>query len=327
MYEGSEESTGQEHEAYQLTIAPTAGETKRWTIFRVLRCCIPKQLKLLNHIVDAEERYRQRKRTESTRVRNRIEQHSLTDRYQLVSPPPNRRNLSRASFTTADSTSPSWFLGRLPLELRRFIYEYVLGGRKVLYLVMTPHGIIRCIFRSLSAHGVELCLGDGVHPQLLRTCRQIYNEALGIMYTSNLVSVREGYVPACATDLYVLPQRINVIKHLRVQWFFDFSWRRSLREDEYYNGHSWRLFWNLVVTEMTCLETLEMRFVFSAPYEWSDEIAFGVDAPWAKPLHKVKGLKEVKLKVQWTGRSRPAPKSQVAKLVDGLKEIMIGKSD
>ena len=327
MSEPTRESTAEDHEVYDLTIPPMTKEPAKWTILRCLRCCIPKQLRRLNQFPEAEERYRQRKKINSTHQRNRRERQSVTDRYELVlvNALADRRNVSQVCFTTADGNSPSSFLGRLPLELRNYIYEYVLGGRKILRLVMTPKGIIRPTIRQSSASQyAEANQGGLVHPQLLRTCRQIYNEALGIMYASNVFAVKEGYFPFFAADLYVLPQRMNSMRHLQVQWFFDLDLYHTRRGDESYNGHSWRLFWHLVTEEMKSLETLDMRFVYRAQFDWAEELL--IDVPWIKPLRKVKRLEDVKIEIQWGAKSHPlAPQWQIDKLVDDLKEILTAK--
>lgn len=225
----------------------------------------------------------------------------------------------------AESNFASSFLGRFPLEIRRLIYEYVLGGRKAICFFMTTGGILkRAVPRFSSALDRNPSKNHRVHPELLRACRQTYNEALGIMNSQIILAFKEGLGCLCPADIGVPLQRIAVVKHLRIHWVFG----------PYLNGyaleniHTWKLFWEVIVPEMS-LDTVELLLnIHEQPSGWSywnpplKSTSLICNAPWLKPLHNVKGLKSMDLDISWHGSHEDERRREIAQLQIDLREIM-----
>ena len=309
---------------YKSTMLPPNAEPRarklQWIYSRLVRCT-PKHLMLpskdaLRSWRGKRANARKEERGGELRQKETNEEASVNaKRYEFSVP--SRRNISHASFALAGDISTASFLS-LPLEIRRLVYEYVLGGGKAIHLMTTPMGFMKRPIACLVEP--EPRDSDQVYTQVLQTCRQIYVEALAIMYTSNVFVSKEGYVPVFPADHYFLPQRIGAIRHLKMYWWFYFGqqYRSRVRYTKS-NKPSWQLFWDRIAIHMN-LETLELCFKFEKPYEWVDELRF--DAPWLEPLHKVKVMKDVILEIQWQGYGVPAPEQEVIKLQSDLREIM-----
>ncbi|KAJ7794793.1 hypothetical protein B0H14DRAFT_2922294 [Mycena olivaceomarginata] len=101
-----------------------------------------------------------------------------------------------------------YLLSKLPLELRQCIFEQVLGGRLINLLVVDgPSKRRRMVWSRCYvlvdnlAHArtrnIPAAAADQLSPALLRSCRQIYTEALPILHQRNTFSF-------CASQLEVL---------------------------------------------------------------------------------------------------------------------------
>ncbi|KAJ6509192.1 hypothetical protein C8R47DRAFT_12663 [Mycena vitilis] len=82
----------------------------------------------------------------------------------------------------------------LPLELRERIYEHLLGGRLITLMVLgfptEEHALVRSQCRLVVDHLaqdpiVKSLPADRISPTLLRSCRQVYFEALPILHQRN----------------------------------------------------------------------------------------------------------------------------------------------
>lgn len=143
-------------------------------------------------------------------------------------PKPLRRNLS--SLTVSSSNSEKcMFLYKLPPELRLVIYSYVLGNDRF-RLITIPWKVVAApdIAGNLSmtqdhlhppssttaAHNMRFpTLGIG----LLVSCRQIYQETIDLLYSSNTFILCDFHT----LDTFaqnVLPQRLNTIRSLEITY-------------------------------------------------------------------------------------------------------------
>ncbi|KAF2807902.1 uncharacterized protein BDZ99DRAFT_464801 [Mytilinidion resinicola] len=106
-------------------------------------------------------------------------------------------------------------LFRLPIELRQEIYKLVLGHSNIHIVLRHGNQIVRhtrctCAscpgFATYPERGMSSWQrewkcdtakydygGDRVSPQLLRTCREVYAEAIEFLYSSNIFSFRSPY--------------------------------------------------------------------------------------------------------------------------------------
>ena len=225
------------------------------------------------------------------------------------------------------SNFASSLLGRFPLEIRRLIYGYVLGGRKAIRLFMTTEGILRrATPRFSSPFDREPSKNHQVHPELLRVCRQTYGEALGIMNSQVILAIKEGLGYLCPADFGVPSQHIAAVKHLRMRWVFG----------PYSNGYAlenfqgWKLFWEVIAPEIS-LETVELLLnVYEQPDWWSywrplTTTRLDCNAPWLKPLQNVKRLKCMNLELSWHGTHEDERRREITQLQNDLREIMTAK--
>ncbi|KAL8706959.1 MAG: hypothetical protein Q9201_000007 [Fulgogasparrea decipioides] len=145
-------------------------------------------------------------------------------------------------------------LNRLPLEIRQEIYGYVLG-REENCLVMLPFKVRATAEKASSAGYIDvmdaavnqgLVIRDDVFfwPQrtaLLRSCRQIYAEAVDLLYSGNTFVIKH---PRVFLAFAVPPQRLNSIRNLRI----------ALKPPQYssvetvcWMFHEWSRFWDIIV--------------------------------------------------------------------------------
>ncbi|CAO2651865.1 Nn.00g001480.m01.CDS01 [Neocucurbitaria sp. VM-36] len=168
----------------------------------------------------------------------------------------------------------SSFMTKLPLEIRRLIYEKALGEASI--HVMTKGGALlarrcglaecRCVVNTT----IEEKRLDFVLP-LLRTCRLIYSEAIEYLYTANSFSL--------ATDIdeqptlnylsyYFLPQRLTQIRNLNIYWELDsFQYFLMTQLFDPVLDH-WFESWN-ALSKMTGLRHLQITLDFRYG-NWSD---------------------------------------------------------
>ena len=126
---------------------------------------------------------------------------------------------------------------------------------------------------------------------LLQSCRQIYTEAIDIMYTTNLFDLDD-----VSTLLYlsqtIRPQRFAAIKYLQFKWVFGlppFASPETKKPTWFPNDDAtWATFWHLIETRMPGL--LEFTFAIQADY-----VYWSLDEGWVQPLLRVRGLKVFRL--------------------------------
>ncbi|KAL8904244.1 MAG: hypothetical protein Q9207_003405 [Kuettlingeria erythrocarpa] len=182
------------------------------------------------------------------------------------------RNLSVLSFK--ESTTHCQFLSVLPLEIRQEIYKYVVGCKRV-HIVrrgkQMAHVRCKCLdtadtdftrtcrlaARRTHQRDSRLASTSNGNVALLTTCRQIYTEAVGILYSTNTFDFDHQ-------DLFlffarsILPQRLAMIRTLHlclgtanIDQPFPPSGEPAL------NG--WSLMWETIGREMLALRHLRLR--------------------------------------------------------------------
>ena len=223
------------------------------------------------------------------------------------------KDLSQASFKLADPISGSRLLSRLPLEIRREIYNYVLGNHKIIHLIRAPGKIVqssnhksKAVVRSPDkiVHSSTRqkqdqkctsawfdCYFQKIDLALLRTCRQIYVETIDIVYGSNLFDFEEPADLALFADQCLPPQRFAAIRHLR------FQGRHVTCESD---QPTWSQFWHLIATRMNLTDLrISLDFFCTAAYMGMEtfEEVFSMDALWVQPMLEVKGLKACRIEL------------------------------
>ncbi|KAH8802731.1 hypothetical protein F5884DRAFT_480604 [Xylogone sp. PMI_703] len=162
-----------------------------------------------------------------------------------------RRSRQKTDAVQADCL----FLNRLPVELRRVVYEEVLcggagGRRRRVVHILRKNGRLghwrcrmqrghrlcdsegdRCLggwlvykarMRNADRDGrLDLLTDDGLLP-LLRTCRMIYSEAIDILYSGNTFHFHDpGDIRFFSRT--ILPHRLASIRSLMLDWEGNFS--------------------------------------------------------------------------------------------------------
>ncbi|KAI9855428.1 MAG: hypothetical protein M1824_006107 [Vezdaea acicularis] len=240
---------------------------------------------------------RHREKRRRTKKLKRITKHRPTPL------PDNRINLSTTSFHATTSALLS-----LPPEIRLKIYGHVLAG-KVIHLVHVPRrlGHVQCRnpsrgfwdpgrtcvsalrFEYLDTKQLKQLELDSAHFALLRTCRQVYHEAISIPYTENIFDMDNLNVLMYLRDT-IRPQRFQSIKHLQLAWSFvippgpDRSNETDATLLEPHNNATWYTFWPLLC-DMKGLVSLRLRIHM-------DTLDLSPEAGWIQPIFKIRGLKE-----------------------------------
>ncbi|KAI9876698.1 MAG: hypothetical protein M1830_005904 [Pleopsidium flavum] len=196
----------------------------------------------------------------------------------------------------------SSLLGRLSPELRLQIYGYVLGGN-LIHLVLVRQRIAHVCCTSSSPNDFErdCCeiIRHSVVPRsldlprsaislsLLRSCRQIYNEAIRLLYSANTFDV-DDLSALLHFSRAILPQRLASITRLHINWM-----REPLESISAinpgrapYDKTTYLQFWRTVATKMPALA--ELRLIITDPW-WARKL--GMDHGWVRPLKAVRGLK------------------------------------
>ncbi|KAL8688620.1 MAG: hypothetical protein Q9218_005512 [Villophora microphyllina] len=192
-------------------------------------------------------------------------------------------------------------LYRLPLELRQEIYSYVLG-REENCLVFIPFKI-RAIPNSSAGHLIRTSnvtssqlnqnlvarMDELFWPQrtaLLRTCRQICHEAIGLLYTGNTFVVKHPRV-LFAFIKSIPPQRLDSIRKLHISLTppcaYDFA------------PEEWERFWEIIL-HLKRLRKLHVEMDYDIPYR--DHEAYeeaDLSQQFLQPMLLLRGLTDFKL--------------------------------
>jgi len=208
--------------------------------------------------------------------------------------PRKRRTLS--TYTEGATISRTGLFGRLPYELRRMIYVCILGNDLV--RVTCVWGKKR--FGHFDSNDLAYTF-DRTRSKskvaLLKTCRQIYIEAMEVLYTTNTFGFSfnknnlepHGYFPST-----IRPSRLASITSLRIDCevdTFDSFERESAKGN-------WQLLWGEIATKMPGLKELTMRLPESTRH--NSNFRFGLEEEWLKPILEVRGLENFTFDIECT---------------------------
>lgn len=215
--------------------------------------------------------------------------------------PLDRKNISQSSFKPADPNLNSLLLGRLPLEIRLQIYGYILGNRRIVHL---SHGRNATAFINLKWTFKKVDLA------LLRTCRQIYIEAVDVVYGSNIIDLEHSRILIDVSDKYLLPQRLAAIRSLRIQ---EMHYSFPTGSSTLFSQSSWTQFWSIIACRMNLAELSLFIFIRG---EIKD---ITIDGPWVKPMLAVKGIQVLNLDIEPTASHSRASDQRLNLLVETLR--------
>jgi len=220
----------------------------------------------------------------------------------------------------------------LPLELREMIYKYVLGDN-VLHIIHKENklGHLRCKAKTavdcpkrwygegpcsqscwgvVDSSNIWMPVGDSLHHwsdgdilPFLQTCRQVYSEAVPILYSTNTFSFIDldcfRYLSAT-----ILPSRFQAIKKLEIEWYLtwpiydDFA-QRMLISTSLYPPHdeaTWEEIWR-IIAGMSGLQKLRVELNYFDGFR-DDEC----ENKMLAPLRQVKGVKDFVVNLGWSGK-------------------------
>lgn len=193
------------------------------------------------------------------------------------------------------------FLSKLPYDIRLIIYEMVLGGNTLHLEAANPksrilHSIckhpdqidnasvhIDCSTQSpvrpSSAPREDYLEATGLLP-LLTTCRRIYSEAIGTLYSANTFEFTQNFAAFTFLKLMLPPQRLQSIRHLRLHLRIPRHPTlnsRALRD--------WQDLWTFFGSEMSGLQSLYLQLQMLQPMEAHIEATRDDDAEtWIRPM-------------------------------------------
>ena len=198
------------------------------------------------------------------------------------------------------------FLTKLPLEIRLAIYKYVLGGH-LLHLVQIPRRIahVRCRYDDKSDSS-RSCRPSTLMPlngmlrsvssadlALTKTCRQIYVEALPILYTSNVFDVNHPSTFRFFTRS-ILAQRLAAITSMHL--CFSLSEMKPRYGYKSRPAHlafqrDWKKSWHVIAKEMPGLRDLDVVLKNAD----AAIVPFALDESWVAPILQLRGLRHFEI--------------------------------
>ncbi|KAL9008651.1 MAG: hypothetical protein Q9173_006244 [Seirophora scorigena] len=221
-------------------------------------------------------------------------------------PLPAHRARTLSVLPTSKSQAQSAFLTRLPLEVRQEIYTYVIGsnlahivrkGRKLAH-VRCKHTQEMDLLRWCRTAAIGTCHDNASmlastsngNIALLRSCSQIYNEAISLLYSSNTFDFDHQ-------DLFlffsrsILPSRLAAIRrlHLNLDLRMSDIKRPWIWADAAPDG--WSLMWEVIGRDMPGLKHLILRLS-----GWTDGLR--MEDRWMESMLQVRNLKTFRMSLE-----------------------------
>lgn len=260
--------------------------------------------------------------------------------------------------------TPFGFLD-LPPEIRNRVYMEAFGGKRIhLCNMIHEFGNIRhytCpddISSRCYCHGVERARSEYLYPAsawqktlshitrlklnatILRTCRKIYDEAVGILYGSNTFDVnrKPPCLPLDVTERYprislfplfefmdrVRRPNLNYITRLEISWFFQdvpTVDEMALENRVSRSARTWSAHWDRIGREFPNLRQLVVCLIFRELINW----VAGSYMFWALPMLKaVRGLRSCEIFVEYSKNRRTDPNWRIS--LDDLAAVMCSDS-
>lgn len=243
--------------------------------------------------------------------------------------PRTRRELSVSKPNTRPQTG-SPFLQKLPPEIRAKIYHEVLGG-ETLHLIPLPERVAHVRCRATSGTDpLRTCMPERYSGQeiqvssldlaLLQSCRQIYTEAIPILYTTNTFDIDDPSILLYLART-ILPHRLESIRYLHFTWEYvvppltiaaskNPNW--FPRDDQ-----TWEAFWDVVGRKMPELRVLVLVVRTQHP-----KLDWRLEEGWVRPLLEVRGLKEFRLEQEFKFDSAVRHSTEFEPFRQRLQDIM-----
>lgn len=192
------------------------------------------------------------------------------------------------------------FLTRLPLEVRQEVYTYVLGGnlahvvckdRRLAHVRCKDNretDFVRCCrFATVGTchdRASQLASTSNGNVALLRSCIQVYMEAVELLYYSNTFDFDHQDLFLFFTRS-ILPPRLALIKHVHLNLAIP-----KTRTDFLWGTNGWCLMWQVIGRDLPGLRHLRVRLV-----GWTGERFPSVDEWWMESILGLRNLKTFSL--------------------------------
>ncbi|KAL8795554.1 MAG: hypothetical protein Q9195_001975 [Heterodermia aff. obscurata] len=230
----------------------------------------------------------------------------------LVKSQPLRRQLSKLAFSD-DSNGDSLLLQKLPLELRILIYSHVIGNDRF-RLITRPWKVVAApdIDGNLSMTQEHFKLTNPVFrtkpfpsngTALLMTCRQVYSEAVDLLYSSNTFVLHDFHTLETFAKS-IPPQRLNAIRELDIFYSPVASIPYQHESTAHYDlppDLDW--IWE-IVTGMQGLRNLGIFLEAYSTLIVDDEDREACEVRRLKPLLQLGGLSTFRLELTYIGDVR-----------------------
>ncbi|KAF4627714.1 hypothetical protein G7Y89_g10441 [Cudoniella acicularis] len=239
--------------------------------------CFPPRHSPRRRVRDQKEQIKARERNRKAREKNQPR-------------PLGKRRRALSVETKGKTQAQSSRLLQLPLEIREQIYREVLGN-SIIHLTQLPKrlGHFRCV-HPLDGQGASMyhsqrrCLtarqipfqkyhyDETVNPKaksdgcltLLKACRQVYSEAIQILYSTNIFDVNHAQTLILFART-IRPQQLEAIKHLSISWNAIYFFPDGLAGPGPPNSwpypddpSTWQEMWDIVGTSMTGLQHVRL---------------------------------------------------------------------
>lgn len=227
--------------------------------------------------------------------------------------PKRLRDLSLPRNSRPQSQGGDLFV-KLPYEIRRMIYIYVLGD-EMLHLEH-PWDKPRIVHyscqrklngghRSYNLYGPTQKEAGHGRMSLVKTCRAMYNESIDILYTTNTFALQ-----TCSnleTFLWfsksIRPGRLASITNIYINMFaecFAPFWTDMTPGSRFWDFiRDWGRVWSTMATRMPALTTLRVHLCRK-----TQELGLGTDEDWIRPMLRVRGLRTFELELEGNGVCR-----------------------
>lgn len=245
----------------------------------------------------------------------------------------SRRRRKLSTSANFSSNVDCALLGRLPIELRLEIYTYVLGGN-LLHIFQVPRRLAhKCCHTSPSKGYFRSCCPttqrnnvrkgypepfSSANIALLQTCRQIYLEAINVLYTTNIFDI-DHLQTLIYLSKSIPPQHFATISTLHV------SWPVTNHGISYYGQvdglRDWERSCHVVATKMPGLRHFKLFLSHSASLSIHEES----DQNWIKPLLEIRGLMTFNLVTHDVSVARRQENAEILKLQLCLRELLCTK--
>jgi hypothetical protein len=127
---------------------------------------------------------------------------------------------------------------------------------------------------------------------VLRTCRQLYQEAIPLLYSTNTFDF-DSIPPLLYLAQTIRPQRLESIRYLQLSFnlFMVGAFAPEPRTDYPFDMGTWQRVWKMVRTRMKGLRDLEVTLLVHAG-------DYGDEKRWLEPISALRGLQKFALRME-----------------------------